>query len=337
MAGDVEIGSYLSGGIDSGSISALASREIDSLKTFTCGFDLTSASGIELTFDERVKAELMSEFIGSENHQIVLKSGDMEKCISDVVYHLEDPRVGQSYPNYYIAKLASKYVKVVLSGIGGDELFAGYPWRYRGSANSNNFQEFSENYYNIWQRMLTEEDLRRLFSPVSRDVKEVDTKFIFNNVLKQHEIEYDKPSSYVNSCLYFESKTFLHGLLVVEDKLSMAHGLETRVPFLDNDLVDFATGCPLEYKLNSNSSLSPLDENESISKVETYYQRTNEGKKLLREVTKSIVPLEISQGQKQGFSAPDASWFRSNANAFVRKKIVGVKFINIRSFGPTNY
>ena len=82
----------------------------------------------------------------------------------------------------------------MLSGTGGDELFAGYPWRYKGSAGSRNFQEFSENYYNIWQRMLTEEDLKLLFSPVWRDVRHVDTKSIFNDVLRQHQIEYDKPS-----------------------------------------------------------------------------------------------------------------------------------------------
>ena len=61
---------------------------------------------------------------------MVLKAGDMEKCIENYVWHLEEPRVGQSYPNYYAAKLASKFGKVVLSGCGGDELFGGYPWRY---------------------------------------------------------------------------------------------------------------------------------------------------------------------------------------------------------------
>ena len=80
----------------------------------------------------------------------------------------------------------------------------------------------------------------------------------------------------------------------------------------------------MEHKLNSMSPRSPLNENDSV-RVETYYQRTNEGKKLLR-VTRAIVPLEISRAQKQGFSAPDASWFRSDSNAFVRKKLLGKIF-----------
>ena len=61
---------------------------------------------------------------------MVLKAGDMERCLPKLAWHLEEPRVGQSYPNFYAAQLASKFVKVVLSGAGGDELFGGYPWRY---------------------------------------------------------------------------------------------------------------------------------------------------------------------------------------------------------------
>jgi asparagine synthase (glutamine-hydrolysing) len=133
---DVELGSYLSGGMDSGSITAIAAQAFPYLKTFTCGFDLSSASGIELAFDERVKAEAMSAKFKTEHYEMVLKAGDMERCLPKLAWHLEEPRVGQSYPNYYAAKLASKFVKVVLSGSGGDELFGGYPWRYYRAASS---------------------------------------------------------------------------------------------------------------------------------------------------------------------------------------------------------
>jgi len=127
---DVELGAYLSGGMDSGSITALVAQSFPYLKTFICGFDLSSASGVELSFDERTKAEAMSARFKAEHYEMVLKAGDMERCLPKLAWHLEEPRVGQSYPNYYVAQLASKFVKVVLSGSGGDELFGGYPWRY---------------------------------------------------------------------------------------------------------------------------------------------------------------------------------------------------------------
>ena len=119
LVADVELGSYLSGGMDSGSITAIAAKSFSYLKTFTCGFDLSSASGIELTFDEREKAEAMSYHFKTEHYEMVLKAGDMERILPKLAWHLEEPRVGQSYPNYYAAQLAGKFVKVVLSGVRG--------------------------------------------------------------------------------------------------------------------------------------------------------------------------------------------------------------------------
>ena len=110
LVADVELGSYLSGGVDSGILTALASKELPYIKTFTCGFDLGSASGLELAFDERIKAEAMSAKFKTEHYEIILKAGDMERCLPKFAWHLETPRVGQSYPNYYAAKLASKFV-----------------------------------------------------------------------------------------------------------------------------------------------------------------------------------------------------------------------------------
>jgi asparagine synthase (glutamine-hydrolysing) len=130
VVSDVEVGSYLSGGMDSAAISCLASQRIPDLKTFTVGFDLNSVSGMEMAFDERHISEYLSYLYKTEHYEMVLKSGDMERCMPRFAWHLEEPRVGQSYPNYYAAKLAGNFVKVVLSGTGGDELFGGYPWRY---------------------------------------------------------------------------------------------------------------------------------------------------------------------------------------------------------------
>lgn len=276
LLSDVEVGSYLSGGMDSGSITAIAAQELPYIKTFTCGFDLHSASGLELAFDERDKAEFMSYLFKTEHYEIVLKAGDMERVMPSLAWHLEEPRVGQSYPNYYIAQLASKFVKVVLAGTGGDELFGGYPWRYYRALVNENFNNYINKYYEFWQRLVPGQMMPQLFKPVWRSVKDVNTRDIFKNVFKNREENLQKPNDYVNHSLYFEARTFLHGLLVIEDKLSMAHGLETRVPFLDNDLVDFAMKMPVNLKLRNLKEIILQNENEPGPKSAIYYQKTNE-------------------------------------------------------------
>jgi len=322
LVGDVELGSYLSGGMDSGSITAIASQSFPNLKTFTCGFDLSSASGIELGFDERVAAEAMSAKFKTEHYEMVLKSGDMERCLPKLAWHLEEPRVGQSYPNYYAAQLASKFVKVVLSGNGGDELFGGYPWRYYKAAGSNNFEEFIDCYYKYWQRLANNRDLHKMFSPVAKEVEGVWTRDIFRDVFANHDNELNTPADYINHSLYFEVKTFLHGLLVIEDKLSMAHGLENRVPFMDNDLVDFAMSCPVSLKLNNLSVTLPVDENMPGNKKNIYFEKTNDGKQILRDMMSNYIPEEITKAPKKGFSSPDASWFKGESINFVRDTLV---------------
>src|SRR6266550_8152570 len=98
--------------------------------TFTGGFDLSSVAGLELVFDERADAEHVASTFRTEHYEMVMHAGDMAWVLPELVWHLEDLRVGMSYQNHYIARLASKFVKVALAGTGGDELFAGYPWRY---------------------------------------------------------------------------------------------------------------------------------------------------------------------------------------------------------------
>jgi asparagine synthase (glutamine-hydrolysing) len=319
---DVELGSYLSGGMDSGSITAIAAQTFPYLKTFTCGFDLSSASGIELAFDERSKAEAMSARFKTEHYEMVLKSGDMERCLPKLAWHLEEPRVGQSYPNYYAAKLASKFVKVVLSGSGGDELFGGYPWRYYRAAICQDFEHYIDQYYLYWQRLVDNRHIKEMFAPVWAEVGHVWTRDIFRDVFATHDNELDRPEDYINHSLYFEAKTFLHGLFVVEDKLSMAHSLESRVPFMDNDLVNFAMQCPVSLKLNNLSEVLRVNENDPRDKRSVYFQKTNDGKQLLRDMMSRYIPEDITKAEKQGFSSPDASWFKGESIDFVRRTLL---------------
>lgn len=322
LVADVELGSYLSGGMDSGAITAEAARAYPYLKTFTCGFDLSSASGIELSFDERAKAEAMSARFKTEHYEMVLKAGDMERVLPDLAWHIEEPRIGQSYPNYYAAKLASRFVKVVMSGAGGDELFGGYPWRYYRAAGAENFEGYVDRYYVFWQRLVENHHIKQLFAPIWEDVEQVCTRDIFREVFSNHQNELERPEDYINHSLYFEAKTFLHGLLVVEDKLSMAHSLETRVPFLDNDLVDFAMRCPVSLKLNNLNEVMRINENEPGDKQGRYFLKTSDGKQILRNAMRRYIPRDILEGPKQGFSAPDASWFKGQSIDYVRDTLL---------------
>lgn len=325
LVGDVEIGAYLSGGMDSGSITALAAKQLPNMTSFTCGFDLNSASGIELGFDERAAAEHMSYMFKTEHYEMVLKAGDMERVMPRLAWHLEEPRVGQSYPNFYAAQLASKFTKVVLSGAGGDELFGGYPWRYYRAVVNDDFEHYIDKYYAYWQRLIPNSVQKKVFAPISNKIEHVWTRDIFKNVFNKHSERLTDPEDYVNHSLYFEAKTFMHGLLVVEDKLSMAHSLETRLPFLDNDLVDFAMKVPVRHKLGKLSEVVKLNENEPGSKTAKYFQKTRDGKLLLRKMMERHIPKEVVEREKQGFSAPDGSWFKGESIDYVRRKLFNPK------------
>ncbi len=319
LVSDVEVGSYLSGGIDSGSITAVAAKIIPDIKTFTCGFDKSSTMGMEASFDERENAEYMSYAFRTEHYEMVLKAGDMERCIEKVVWHLETPKVGQSYPNFFVSKLAGRFVKVVLGGTGGDELFGGYPWRYYRAVVNADFNDYVGKYYQHWQRLIPNSVIQKAFVPIWGDVKDVWTQDIFRDVFKKHKHRLGGPEDYVNHSLYFEVKTFLQGLLEVEDKLHMAHSLELRLPFLDNDLVDFAMRVPVKYKLGNLQAVVHLNENDTGDKLLHYLKKTKDGKMLLRAAMERFVPSRIAQGEKKGFSAPDESWFKGDSVSFVRR------------------
>ncbi len=321
LVSDTEIGCFLSGGMDSGTITCLASKTYPHIKTFTCGYDMSKASGNELGFDERNKSEIMAHAFSTEHYEMILQPSDIERVLPQVCYHNEEPRVGQTYTNYYISNLASKFVKVCFSGTGGDELFGGYPWRYYRGMNASNFDEFIDGYYIFWQRLIPNRVLKEAFAPIWNEVSHVSTKDIFKNVFKNHENNLRTPVDYINHSLYFEAKTFLPGMLMIEDKLTMAHGLESRVPMLDNELVDFAMKVPVKYKLKNLEETLRINENNPGLKKEDYYIKTNDGKTILRKTMDKYIPKEIDRANKQGFSAPDATWFRDETLDFVKKII----------------
>lgn len=323
MVADVPVGSYLSGGMDSGSITAVASNHVDRLTTFTCGFDMSAVTGREANFDERRDAEIMSSVFKTEHYEQVMNAGDIRWSLPKVVKHLEDLRVGMSYPNYYISRLASKFAKVCLQGTGGDELFGGYPWRYYHVFNSLSQQNFFDQYYGFWQRLVPDHEKQDLFtSAVFNQIDVGEPRKIFERVFTFNDkLKYNTPEEHIQNSLYFEIKTFLNGLLIVGDKLSMANGLEERFPFLDNDLVDFAMKIPVRHKLgNLSREIKKIDENTQQKKVS--YREFDDGKNVLRKAMEELIPDTIIQRKKQGFSAPDESWYRGENAAYVREVLL---------------
>ncbi|RLB40378.1 MAG: asparagine synthase (glutamine-hydrolyzing) [Deltaproteobacteria bacterium] len=318
LISDVPLGSYLSGGMDSGSVVAVTSEHIPRLATFTCGFDMSSVTGREANFDERREAELISCYFKTEHYQQVVNASDIEWALPKVVWHLEDLRLGMSYPNFYVARLASKFVKVCLTGAGGDELYAGYPWRYYRVFDSVGRDDYLRQYYGFWQRLVSDKGKRLLFTDeIWKEIRQHDTFRTFSRVFTFNDrLKYDSPEEHIANSLYFEIKTFLHGLLIVGDKLSMAHGLEERVPFLDNDLVEFAQRIPIRHKLANLERIKRMDENET--RKLRRYQTFDDGKNVLRNAMASLLPEEVIRRRKQGFSSPDESWYRGEAVKFVR-------------------
>lgn len=229
---EVKYGSCLSGGLDSNIIVS----QLGDIPTFTIGY-----AGHD---DECQMAELQSR---DHYTRVYNKVRDLNKTI----YHLEDLRVGPSWQNYGLYELASKYVKVLFDGAGGDELFGGYPWRYSAKWY----------YQDVCNRT---------------HKKDEHCEHIFNNVF---------PYDTVASRYEFDANHFLEGVLLVVDKLSMAHTIEVRVPFLDNDLVDFCLTLPNEFKQN---------------------------KSILVDAFADELPEGILKGSKKGFSTPD--WYEGDGN-----------------------
>ncbi len=320
LVADVPVGSYLSGGIDSGSIVAVASTRVPRLATFTCGFDMSEVTGREANFDERRDAELIASHYKTEHYEQVINVTDIEWSLPRVIYHMEDLRLGMSYPNYYISRLASKFVKVCLSGAGGDELYGGYPWRYYRSFMSIDRQSFFDQYYKEWQRLIPDEKKPTFFTRDTwRHIEDRDTQSILSRVFTfAPALKYDSPEDHVANSLYFEAKTFLHGNFILQDKLSMASGLEERVPFMDNDLVDFAQKVPIKLKLKNLKQMKRVDEDD-FNKASLYFKDTNDGKNCLRNAMCLLLPSNIVNRPKQGFSAPDESWYRGEGIAYVKK------------------
>ena len=342
LRSDVPIGSYLSGGIDS-SLIAILSKEHDSSNSNAFHGKFTEFPG----YDESNFAALVSEKCGNTLHQIDITADDFYNNIEKVIYHLDSPVAGPgSFPQFMVSKLASEHVKVVLGGQGGDEIFGGYA-RYvvayfeqaikaaiDGTYKNGNFivspesiipnlgvlREYKPLIREFWRDGLFEELDARYFRLVDRstDMKEEikwdllnmekvyeDFRSIFNNTSNVRK------ESYFDSMTHFDFKCLLPALLQVEDRMSMAHGLESRVPFLDEKVVEFAATIPADVKFKDGNM-----------------------KQILKHSYKDVLPDRLLQRRdKMGFPVPLREWFSGElknmvGDIFSQSKSKNREFIN---------
>jgi asparagine synthase (glutamine-hydrolysing) len=322
---DVPIGAYVSGGLDSGVVAALASRDADGVfEGFTGKFSLGDQ------YDESRYARAIAEASGFELFEIDITSQDFIDNIRKVIYHLDYPVAGPgSFPQYMVSQLAATRRKVVLGGQGGDEIFGGYT-RYLvayfeqcikaaidGTTSSGNFvvtyesiipnltalRNYKPMLQEFWRDGLFGEMDHRYFQLVNRtpvldgeirwdaltDYEPFETFCtIFNaeNVGKQ---------SYFDAMTHFDFKTLLPALLQVEDRVSMAHGLESRVPILDHPIVELAATIPSNIKFANG-----------------------EMKLVFKQAIESWLPPVVTQRtDKMGFPTPLVEWIRGDARDFV--------------------
>lgn len=319
MDADVEVNAFLSGGIDSCAIAALAARSAGRIKTFTCGFGVQDVTEGERQFDERRLAETVAASLASEHYETVLNADDFLARMHDWAWHAEEPRVGSSFPNFCISGLASRFTKVCMSGTGGDEMFAGYPWRYQSAWQSPDWDSFIDGYHDFWHRMMSPQECQALAAPLRP--QQFDSRAVFRERMEDARARVSGSSRpEADAALIFEAETFLQGLLIVEDKASMAHGLEVRVPLLDNEVIDVALATPIEFKLAmAEGSAFGAYGSKGVNAMPSF---TN-GKKILRDVMTAYVPPEVSGGRKQGFSPPFETWFRKGMYGWLDGEVFG--------------
>lgn len=321
LISDVPLGAFLSGGIDSSSVVALMARHMGQpVKTFSIGFH-------EDSYNELKYARLTAEKFGTDHHEFFV-TPDICSIVDELAWHFDEPFADSSaLPTYMVSKLARDYVTVVLSGDGGDELFAGYT-RYVVDRKREGFallpKPFRERVMRpLSQRLPHATWGRNYLHNVSLDpiARYLDSVSIFSSLNRNslytsefsrqlesgsyagrlfHQLldnlQTDEP---LDSLLYLDSKTYLPGdILVKVDRMSMAVSLEARAPLLDHKLIDLVTGIPASLKLAG---------------LET--------KHLLKKAVSDLVPAEILHRPKQGFGVPIQEWINKQLRARLRETL----------------
>lgn len=322
MMADVPLGAMLSGGVDSSIITGTMSQLMDEpVKTFSVGFDVPEYS--ELPF-----ARLVSQHFGTEHHDLMVKCSDLSAYWPLLTWHRDEP---VSEPSdlgvYLISKLAREHVKVVLSGEGGDELFAGYP-KY--------IVDWLARYYQILPRPIRDQVIAPLLERLPYNMRKLKMAAralsqpaperwmnwfgVFNGPLKNNLLsestkariagdasqafrrwlEQNPQRDDLSSMLYLDTKIWLpDNLLMKGDKMTMAASLEARIPFLDYRLIEFASAIP------SNIKVKPF-----------------QAKYLLKRAYADFLPEPILTRKKMGFNVPISIWFRGEQRNLITRLLL---------------
>lgn len=296
LISDVPVGATISGGMDSSSIVYEATKIVPNLQTFTGWFDTSTSVEGDRSFSERDDARLVAETYKTKHHERLISWQDQMMNLPQIVWHLEDPKVAMCYTFYAISHLVSQDVTVNLSGTGGDEIFAGYPWRYSLIADTKSQSEFDHIFFDYWSRLVKESDKVAFFTATARDGMDPKTPWNELTAITRRAADF----SPVSRAMYFEAKTFLHGMLMVEDKMGMAFSIETRFPFLDKNLIHLAQSIPDRLKY-----------------------RDGIGKWIFRRAFEDALPSAITQKRKQGFTPPDLTYYRRELRQWLQSMLLG--------------
>lgn len=327
LRSDVPVGGYVSGGLDSSLMSILTSKHDDRNRLAFHGRFLEYPG-----YDESHYAQEVTDLADMSLHIADITAEDFRAHMQDVVYHLDFPVAGPgSFPQFMVSALAAKHLKVVIGGQGGDELLGGYA-RYLvayfeqsikaamdGTYKNGNYvvtiesivpnlgllREYKPMIKEFWREGLFDDLDKRYFRLVDRStdmVGEVDWgsldkasvfesfRAIFNNK------DNVRKEAYFDKMTHFDFKCLLPALLHVEDRMSMAHGLESRVPLLDHPLVEFLATVPADVKFKGGQM-----------------------KQLMKEVYKGTLPKSVVERRdKMGFPVPLKEWFEGPLQGYVR-------------------